>query len=102
MPLGVAEWIRDHGVTTWNGPPALLHSLAHDPSIDRADLASLDEVWAGGADVPSRCAPPSLTGSACRSWTTYGLTEAPTVVSIDRRDGGIVAAPAGGRYRTCG
>ena len=26
--LGVAEWIRDERVTAWNGPPALVHSLA--------------------------------------------------------------------------
>ena len=49
---GVAEWIRDERVTTFNGPPALLHSLAHDDAIAAADLASLDEVWTGGADCP--------------------------------------------------
>ena len=27
-PVGVAEWIRDERVTAWNGPPALIHSLA--------------------------------------------------------------------------
>ena len=49
---GVAEWIRRERVTTWNGPPALLHSLAHRDDIDPSDLASLDEVWTGGADCP--------------------------------------------------
>jgi acyl-CoA synthetase (AMP-forming)/AMP-acid ligase II len=84
---GVAEWIRDHGVTTWNGPPALLHSLAHDPSIDRADLASLDEVWAGGADCPESLRAAFTDRFGLPVLTTYGLTEAPTVVSIDPRDG---------------
>src|SRR3546814_6411186 len=49
---GVAEWIRDEKVTTWNGPPALLHSLAAMDSIRASDLASLREVWTGGGDCP--------------------------------------------------
>jgi long-chain acyl-CoA synthetase len=84
---GVAAWIRDHRVTTWNGPPALLYSLAHDPSIDPADLASLDEVWAGGADCPESLRAAFTDRFGLPVLTTYGLTEAPTVVSIDPRDG---------------
>src|SRR4051794_38774793 len=49
---GVAEWIRNERVTTWNGPPALLHTLAGLDSVAPAHLASLDEVWTGGADCP--------------------------------------------------
>ena len=30
---GVAEWIRTERVTTWNGPPALLHSLATNDAV---------------------------------------------------------------------
>ena len=84
---GVAEWVRDHGVTTWNGPPALLYSLSHDLSIDPADLSSLEEVWTGGADCPEalRSAFAERFGHGVTS--TYGLTEAPTVVSMDPRDG---------------
>ena len=46
---GVAEWIREERVTLFNGPPALLHSLAHDHAIAADDLSSLQEVWTGGA-----------------------------------------------------
>ena len=49
---GVAEWIRTERVTTWNGPPALLHSLATADSVAPEDLASLREVWTGGAFGP--------------------------------------------------
>ena len=49
---GVAEWIRDERVTTWNGPPAVLHSLATMDEVAPEDLASLGEVWIGGADCP--------------------------------------------------
>jgi len=84
---GVAQWIRDHGVTTWNGPPALLYSLVHHPAIDPADLASLDEVWAGGADCPESLRAAFTDRFGLPVLTTYGLTEAPTVVSIDPRNG---------------
>src|SRR5262245_17138670 len=49
---GVAGWIRTERITTWNGPPALLHSLATMDEIAASDLASLNEVWTGGADCP--------------------------------------------------
>jgi long-chain acyl-CoA synthetase len=84
---GVAQWIHNHEVTTWNGPPALLYSLTHDPSINPADLASLDEVWAGGADCPESLRSAFAERFGLPLLTTYGLTEAPTVVSIDPRDG---------------
>jgi long-chain acyl-CoA synthetase len=89
---GIAEWIVDGSVTHWNGVPAQLHDLVTEGRIDRESLATLQEVWSGGGDCPdslrSRFA--EIYGLAIRS--TYGLTEAPTVVSIDpvgndRRDG---------------
>ena len=49
---GVAEWIRAERVTTWNGPPALIHSLAGRRRGRARALASLDEVWNGGGDCP--------------------------------------------------
>jgi len=92
---GVAAWIRDQRVTSWNGPPALLHDLATSPQIAVDDLASLDEVWSGGADCPE-----SLREAFARRFglpviTTYGLTEAPTLVAIDGRDGAHVAGSSG-------
>ena len=32
---GVAEWIRTERITTWNGPPALLHGLATNDAVAR-------------------------------------------------------------------
>jgi long-chain acyl-CoA synthetase len=79
----VARWVRDEGVTVWNGPPPLLYSLAHDERVAPADLRSLREVWSGGADCPEsiRGAFEARFGVEVR--TTYGLTEAPTVVAIE-------------------
>lgn len=84
---GVAEWIRTERITTWNGPPALLHSLATLDAIAPADLGTLDEVWTGGADCPEaiRAAFEAKFGQPVLA--TYGLSEAPTVVAIDERSG---------------
>jgi acyl-CoA synthetase (AMP-forming)/AMP-acid ligase II len=84
---GVAEWIRTERVSTWNGTPAILHSLAADNSIAPGDLASLDEVWVGGADCPEAIRSSFTAKFGVPVIATYGLSEAPTVVSIDGRDG---------------
>jgi long-chain acyl-CoA synthetase len=77
---GVADWISARRVTVWNGAPAQLYDLAGRPGLD---LGSLREVWSGGSDTPDalRQAFAAAHGPVPRA--TYGLTEAPTVVSID-------------------
>jgi long-chain acyl-CoA synthetase len=92
---GVAAWIRAERVTTWNGPPALLHDLATSDAVAPDDLASLTEVWTGGADCPEaiRAAFEARFGQPVLA--TYGLSEAPTVVSIDPRGGGHVDGASG-------
>jgi acyl-CoA synthetase (AMP-forming)/AMP-acid ligase II len=92
---GVAEWIRREAVTTWNGPPALLHSLAHDDAVAAADLASLDEVWTGGGDCPEPIREAFEAKFGVPVLATYGLSEAPTVVTIDRRGGRHVPGASG-------
>ncbi len=92
---GVAAWIRTERVTTFNGPPALLHSLATMDSIAASDLASLDEVWTGGADCPEVIRTAFREKFGLPVLATYGLSEAPTVVSIDDRDGSHVTGASG-------
>ncbi|MFI0353091.1 class I adenylate-forming enzyme family protein [Actinomadura sp. 9N407] len=77
---GVAGWISSRRVTVWNGAPAQLYDLAGRPDLD---LGSLREVWSGGGDTPDalRRAFAETHGLVPRA--TYGLTEAPTIVSID-------------------
>jgi acyl-CoA synthetase (AMP-forming)/AMP-acid ligase II len=82
---GVADWIRTESVTTWNGPPALLHSLASSDAVSPADLASLEEVWTGGADCPEAIRSAFTAKFGLPVLATYGLSEAPTVVAIDER-----------------
>lgn len=92
---GVAEWIRNERVTTWNGPPALLHSLATNDAVAAGDLASLTEVWTGGADCPEAIRSMFEAKFGLPVLATYGLSEAPTVVAIDPRDGPHVAGSSG-------
>jgi acyl-CoA synthetase (AMP-forming)/AMP-acid ligase II len=92
---GVAEWIRTERITTWNGPPALLHSLATMDTVAPDDLASLDEVWTGGADCPEAIRAAFEAKFGLPVLATYGLTEAPTIVAIDPRDGAHVAGASG-------
>jgi long-chain acyl-CoA synthetase len=92
---GVAEWIRAERVTTWNGPPALLHSLATSDAVAPDDLASLDEVWTGGADCPEAIRQMFEAKFGLPVLATYGLSEAPTVVAIDPRRGPHVNGASG-------
>lgn len=83
---GVVDWIRREAVTVWNGVPALLHSLVNDTSIDPAHLGSLSEVWTGGASCPEPLRNAFMERFGIPLVSTYGLTEAPTVVTMDPVD----------------
>jgi len=92
---GVAEWIRDERITLFNGPPALLHSLAHDDAIAASDVSSLREVWTGGADCPEAIRSAFEQKFGLPVLATYGLTEAPTIVAIDPPGGPHIDGASG-------
>jgi acyl-CoA synthetase (AMP-forming)/AMP-acid ligase II len=94
-PVGVAEWIRRERVTVWNGPPALIHSLAHDDAVEPDDLTTLEEVWSGGGDCPEPVRAAFAEKFGKPVLMTYGLSEAPTVVTIDDPDGTHAAGGSG-------
>ncbi|HEX7132177.1 MAG TPA: AMP-binding protein [Iamia sp.] len=94
-PEGIAEWIRTERITTWNGAPAMLHGLATSEAVAPADLATLDEVWTGGADCPEAIRTAFAARFGRPVLATYGLSEAPTVVAIDPRSGAHVAGASG-------
>lgn len=80
---GIAEWIRTEEVTTWNGVPTMLYDLVHDDSVSPSDLGSLRDVWSGGAHCPEGLRRAFQEKFGLRLHTTYGLTEAPTIVAIE-------------------
>lgn len=93
--IGVAEWIRAERITTWNAVPALIHSMAGDDAVAPDALATLDEVWTGGGDCPEPIRAAFAGKFAKPVLCTYGLSEAPTVVTIDAPDGSHVTGGSG-------
>jgi acyl-CoA synthetase (AMP-forming)/AMP-acid ligase II len=73
----IVKWIREQRITVWNGPPAQLYTMVNDESISREDLSSLSEVCRDSL----REAFEARFGVPVSR--TYGLTEAPALVSID-------------------
>ncbi len=92
---GVAEWIEREQITVWNGPPALLHSMIASDGVEASALATLDEVWSGGSDLPESLRQRFRTRFGKPLVGTYGLSEAPTVVSIDPPGGAHVERASG-------
>ena len=86
----VASWIERERVTVWNGVPALLYTMVHDESIAPPALASVGDLWVGGADCPEALRESFARKFGLPAVGTYGLSEAPTVVAID---------PVGGAHR---
>jgi long-chain acyl-CoA synthetase len=80
---GVVDWIRRHQVTVWNGVPTQLRDLLSRNDIVRDDLATLTEVWCGGADLPDALRADFSAKFGLPVRATYGLTEVPTIVAID-------------------
>jgi long-chain acyl-CoA synthetase len=94
-PEGIAEWIRVTAVTVWNGVPAMLHDLIESDSVQQRDLKTLREVWTGGSSCPTSIYEGFVEKFSVFPTSTYGLTEAPTIVSMDPIAGQHVAGSSG-------
>ena len=82
-PAGVATWIRNEAVNSWFGVPTILEGLVRAEEIAGEQLESLTDVWTGGTYLPESIREAFERRFACRVSATYGLTEAPTVVTIE-------------------
>ena len=91
---GVAGWIEREAVTVWTGPPAMIHSMT-TRGVTPDQLSSLREVWSGGADCPESLRKSFSTRFGRELLATYGLSEAPTVVTIDPPNGEHVQGASG-------
>lgn len=92
---GVADWIGREGVTVWNGPPPILHTLVDLDTVDPGALSPLQEVWSGGAALPEDLRSRFAAKFGLPVIGTYGLSEAPTIVGIDPTDGTHRAGASG-------
>ena len=84
-PPGVAQWIRSEKVNAWFGVPTLLQDLARSDEVVPEDLVSLSDVWTGGTFLPSPTRAEFETRFGRRPHATYGLTEVPTIATIEDR-----------------
>jgi acyl-CoA synthetase (AMP-forming)/AMP-acid ligase II len=76
----IVEWLVRERVNVWNAVPAQLFDLVHRPDLD---LTGLDEIWSGGGDCPEHLRSRFLDVHGLPIRVAYGLSEAPTIVSID-------------------
>jgi long-chain acyl-CoA synthetase len=81
-PVALATWIRDERVTACATVPAILHGLLTHPDVDDADLATLRVPGVGGADCPDAFRALYRERYGVEVTAGYGLTEAPTAVTM--------------------
>jgi long-chain acyl-CoA synthetase len=86
-PLGVASWIRTEAVTSWFGVPTTLRGLADSPEVGVEDLRTLDDIWTGGTFCPESIRQAFTARFGHPIFATYGLTEVPTIATIEDREG---------------
>ena len=82
-PVGLAAWIRDERVSTMSAVPAMIHDLLTHPDVAPADLASLVRPGCGGGATPESFRRLYEDRFGVRLTTGYGLTEAPTAVTVE-------------------
>jgi long-chain acyl-CoA synthetase len=95
-PAGVAGWVKQESVNSWFGVPTILYGLTESRDVAVDDLASLTDVWTGGTYLAEPIRESFERRFGCRVSATYGLTEAPTVVTIEDRTETRVSESSGG------
>jgi len=82
-PLGVAQWVKQRSINSWFGVPTILQGLTASTEVDAEDLSTLRDVWTGGTYLPEPIRHAFEERFGCLVSATYGLTEAPTIVTIE-------------------
>jgi long-chain acyl-CoA synthetase len=94
-PVGIASWIRNERINSWFGVPTMLHGLATSEEVQVEDLRSLTDVWTGGSDISPSVRRAFETRFGLSLHATYGMTEVPTVVTIEPRHQPAVPGSSG-------
>jgi len=89
--LGVAEWVRNERIGSFDGVPTIIHDLLTHPGVEREDLVSLSEPIMGGAESPPEVVRLFRERFGGEVIIGYGMTEAPTAVAWS--DGRVPPAP---------
>jgi long-chain acyl-CoA synthetase len=92
---GIATWVRQERVSSFSAVPAMVYDLLTNPAVDQNDLISLTRPGVGGSDCPPALRDLYQRRFGTRITTAYGLTEAPTIVTIEDPAGPAVLGSAG-------
>ncbi|HEX5268497.1 MAG TPA: AMP-binding protein [Acidimicrobiales bacterium] len=82
---GLADWIARERVTALSAVPTLYHDLAASEAVSAEILASLSYATVGGAACPEGLRELCLERFGMDLLAGYGLTEAPTSLTRERR-----------------
>ena len=82
-PVGLAAWIRDERIASMSAVPTMIHDLLTHPDVAPDDLASLTHPGSGGGATPDSFRRLYEARFGVRLTTGYGLTEAPTAVTVE-------------------
>jgi len=80
---GMGEWIAAEKITTFSAVPAMVHDLLTNDSVTDEMLESIQAIGVGGADMPDAFRRLYEQRFGSRVGTGYGLTEAPTAVTVE-------------------
>lgn len=81
--VGMGEWIAAEKISTFSAVPAMVHDLLTNEAVTDEMLASIDAIGVGGADMPDAFRRLYQERFGTRVGTGYGLTEAPTAVTVE-------------------
>ncbi len=99
--VGMAEWIQGEGITAFSAVPAMVHDLLTNPAVTDEMLASIQGIGVGGADMPDAFRRLYEERFGMRVGTGYGLTEAPTAVTVEDVSQPPVAGSCGKALPQC-
>lgn len=83
--VGMAEWIAKEGINQMSFSPTMLHDLLTHADVDLATLSSLTRPGVGGADCPPAWRD-LFAEKGFAAGNGYGMTEAPTGITIQMPD----------------
>jgi acyl-CoA synthetase (AMP-forming)/AMP-acid ligase II len=92
---GLARWIREERITTISTVPTIMHDLLTHPDVTADDLATLTNPGVGGADCPEAFRELYRRRFGRDVTVGYGLTEAPTAVTMTDPSEPPIAGSAG-------
>ncbi|MBV9509052.1 MAG: AMP-binding protein [Caulobacteraceae bacterium] len=94
--LGLAEWIREEKIEGFASVPTMMYDLMTNPAVSAEDLATLKYPSVGAAAMPESFREIYRQKFGRELSTSYGLTEAPTVVTVTDLDGAAIVPGASG------